>query len=248
MNGYGVFAKYYDKLTENVNYKGRADYVSTLLSTFGVKGGTVVDLACGTGSLTYELLEKGFDVIGVDASSEMLSVAQQKAFDKGIDQPMFLCQPLEELDLYGTANAAICMLDSVNHITELEGVKRFFKRLYNFLNPSGLFVFDVNTIYKHKNILGDNTFVQDYEDVYCVWQNSYNPKTDIVDITLDFFEENNGVYIRSNESFSERAYSINDINKQLNKSGFEVLAVYEDMMKLPVTETTQRAVFVAKKI
>jgi ubiquinone/menaquinone biosynthesis C-methylase UbiE len=248
MSGYGVFSRYYDRLTENVEYKERADYIRTLLSAFGVNGGTVIDLACGTGSILFELLELGFDVIGIDASPEMLSIAHQKAFEKDISPPLLLCQRMQELDLYGTSEAAVCILDSINHLTDPKDVQNTFKGLHFFLEPGGIFIFDVNTLYKHREVLGNNTFVQEYDDVFCVWQNSYDDSEKTVDINLDFFEERNGVYLRSSESFTERAYSLEDLKSWLSKAGFEVLAVYDDMSTKPICATSQRAVFVTKRI
>ncbi len=246
--GYGVFSQFYDRLTDNAEYRERAEYIRTLLSGFGVDGGTIIDLACGTCSLSFELMKLGYDIIGVDASSEMLSIAQRKAFEQGIEPPLLICQKLQELDLYGTSEAAVCTLDSINHITEPRDVKAVFKRLRYFLNPGGIFIFDVNTPYKHREVLGNNTFVLEDDDVYCVWQNSLDACDDIVEINLDFFENEDGVYHRSCESFSERAYQINDIKKWLKEAGFETLAVYDEMSKNPICEKTQRAVFAAKKI
>lgn len=250
MAGYGDFAYYYDMLTENVDYEKRCEYISNLLAGNGARKGILLDLACGTGTMSFLLCDKGYDVIGVDASEEMLSVAQEKKMENGKDV-MFLCQRMEELDLFGTINAAVCTLDSINHITDEETVKKVFSKVSLFMEDKGLFIFDVNTPYKHREILGDNTFIYDMDDVYCVWQNSTDKDTLLTEVSLDIFErdtdEEEDVYYRYSEEFSEKGYELSEIRKWLTEYKFEVLGVYEELTKNNVGENTQRAVFVARK-
>lgn len=246
MSSYSFFAKYYDELTQNVEYSRRADYFSALLLSCGFESGTVLDLACGTGSLTVELAKHGYDMIGVDASGDMLCRAQNKAFESGVS-PMFLCQRMQELDLYGTVDAAVCSLDSINHLTDEEDVRRTFERLRLFVAPGGVFIFDVNTVYKHKNVLGDNAFVYEYPDVFCVWQNSFNGQDNTVDIELDFFEKSGETYKRRSENFSERAYEIDFLKSLLDKTGFDTEFVFDDMSREPLKEDSQRAVIAARR-
>ena len=250
MAGYGDFAYYYDMLTENVDYKSRCEYICNLLAENGVGKGILLDLACGTGTMSMLLSDRGYDVIGVDASEDMLSVAQEKKTESGKDI-MFLCQRMEELDLFGTINGAVCTLDSINHITDEDTVKKVFSKVSLFMEDKGLFLFDVNTPYKHREILGDNTFIYDMDDVYCVWQNSTDKKTLLTEVSLDIFErdteEEDDVYYRYCEEFSERGYELSEIEKWLTEYKFEVLGVFEEMTKKPVGETTQRAVFLARK-
>lgn len=247
MKSYSVFAEYYDRLTNNVGYPARADYLAGLLAGFGVNSGLLLDLACGTGSLSVEFARRGFEVIGVDASPEMLSVAAEKnaAEQAGV---LFLCQKMQRLDLYGTIDAAICTLDSLNHLTRPQDVQAALSRVSLFLNPGGVFLFDVNTPYKHEHVLGENTFVYDLEDVYCVWQNEFNPQTFTTAISLDFFIKDGESYYRSGESFSERAYSRQEWHEWLNAAGFEILAEYCDMTNLAPDERTQRVLYAARKI
>lgn len=246
MSSYSFFAKYYDELTQNVEYSRRADYFSALLLSCGIESGTVLDLACGTGSLTVELAKRGYDMIGVDASGDMLCRAQNKAFESGVS-PMFLCQRMQELDLYGTVDAAVCSLDSINHLTDEKDVKRTFERLRLFVAPGGVFIFDVNTVYKHRNVLGDNAFVYEYPDVFCVWQNSFNGQDNTVDIALDFFENCGETYKRRSENFSERAYEIDFLKSLLDKAGFDTEFVFDDMSREPPKEDSQRAVIAARR-
>ena len=246
MSSYGVFAEFYDKLTQDVEYKKRAEYFCTLLSTNGVTGGTLLDLACGTGRLLYEMAALGFDTIGVDASAEMLCLAQSHP-KTGEARPLLLCQTMQALDLYDTVDAVVCCLDSINHLTTPQDVQAAFGRVSLFLNPGGVFVFDVNTIYKHRNILANNSFVLDLDELYCVWQNELDEKTDTVEITLDFFEEDGDAYYRSSESFCERAYALEDIRQWLEDTGLTVTGVFEELTQNAPQADTQRVVFTARK-
>lgn len=245
MMSYDVFSRFYDLLTDNVEYKKRADYFCRLLSMCGVNSGILLDLGCGTGGMSLEMIKRGFDVIGVDSSVGMLSVARDKAAESGA-QLLLLNQPMEEIDLYGTVDCAICVLDGINHLDGGEQVIRTFERVSLFMNPGGVFAFDVNTIYKHKNILADNAFVYESDGVFCVWQNSLNADNS-VDIDLDFFEEDGEAYYRSSESFTERAYDIEQIKEWLKEAGFEVAGVFNDMTEDAPGSNCERAVFLAKK-
>ena len=244
MSGYHIFSQFYDNLTFNVDYEKRAEYLQSVLSLWGHEAGLTLDLACGTGSMTLALKEKGWDIFGVDASQEMLSVAMDKAYDKELSV-LFLCQRMENLDLYGTIDTCISTLDSLNHITEKATLQAAFDKVALFMNPEGMFIFDVNTVYKHREILANNTFVYDTDEVYCVWQNSLK-ENNVINIDLDMFEKADGVYTRHTEHFKERAYEIGEIKEMLKKAGFETLAVYRDMTTEPIGEKDDRAIFVAR--
>ena len=185
MSNYTAFAEFYDQLTDNVDYKKRAEYFCKLLERHGHTMGLTLDLACGTGSLTIELAKRGVDVYGIDASPSMLTIAQEKAAEANTPI-LFLCQRMEELDLFGTIDTVVCTLDSINHLTEEKDILQAFQRVALFLDPNGYFVFDVNTPYKHRHVLENNTFLYDTENVYCVWQNTLDEETGIVEINLDF--------------------------------------------------------------
>lgn len=243
---YDDFSRFYDLLTDNVEYEKRADYFCRLLSMCGITEGILLDLGCGTGSMSLAMADRGFDVIGVDSSVGMLNAAQQKMFERG-KQMLLLNQTMEELDLYGTVDCAVCVLDGINHLDGEEAVKSAFAKVSLFMNKGGAFAFDVNTLYKHKNVLADNAFVYEPDGVYCVWQNNFNEADGSVDITLDFFEEEDGVYYRSGESFTEKAYELSDIKLWLERSGFGVVGVYDDLTLEPVKTDSERAVFLAKK-
>ena len=244
MSGYHIFSQFYDNLTFNVDYKKRADYIQSVLSLYGHPWGLTLDLACGTGSLTLELKRRGVDIFGIDGSYDMLSIAMDKAYDEELEL-LFLCQQMENLDLYGTIDTCICTLDSLNHITDKARLQLVFDKVALFMNPDGTFLFDVNTVFKHKNILANNTFVYDTEDVYCVWQNSLK-ENNIVNIDLDLFEREGEAYRRFSEHFKERAYEIDELKEMLEKSGFKIVGVYNDMTTDPLSDDADRAVFVTR--
>lgn len=244
MPSYVSFAQFYDGLMEDANYKERCNYILELAKRHNHEMGLTLDLACGTGSLTRELCRKGIDVYGIDASAEMLCEAMQKSAEEGLDI-LYLKQKMQNLDLYGTINTCVCTLDSINHMTRVEDVRKAFDRVGLFMDNDGLFIFDVNTVYKHRKVLADNTFVLENDKVYCVWQNTLEDN-DIVNITLDFFEEEDGVYYRSGENFCERAYSDEILRNLLAEAGFEVEAVYGDMSFKKPADDEQRTIYVAR--
>ncbi len=243
---YDNFSGFYDLLTDNVEYEKRADYFCRLLSMCGINEGILLDLGCGTGSMSLAMAERGFDVIGVDSSVGMLNAARQKAYENNAEI-LLLNQNMEEIDLYGTVDCAICVLDGINHLEGEKDVRSTFDKVSLFMNKGGVFAFDVNTIYKHKNILADNVFVYEPENLFCVWQNNYNSADNSVDISLDFFEEEDGAYYRSYEAFTEQAYELDKIKFWLEDAGFEVVGIYDDMTTDNVKPDSERAVFLAKK-
>lgn len=246
MKSYGVFAKYYDILMSDVDYKGRALYIREIFKRHGIASNIILDLACGTGKISFELAKAGFEVIGVDVSPDMLSQAMSKLGSKA-DNPVFICQDMQTLDLYGTVGAVVCTLDCINHLTSPVSVKKAFERVSLFLESGGLFVFDLNSPYKIAEILGNNSFVYDYGDIYCVWQNGYNPKSKLCNFDLTFFELDGDRYIRSDENFAERAYTTTQVEKYLKSAGLELEAVYDDMtFETPQTKS-ERIIYVARK-
>ncbi|MBE6771772.1 MAG: class I SAM-dependent methyltransferase [Ruminococcaceae bacterium] len=246
MMSYDNFSRFYDRLTDNVEYEKRADYFCRLLSMCGVNSGILLDLGCGTGSMSVKMAERGFDVIGIDSSIGMLNAAQQKMFESGKNL-LLLNQSMQDIDLYGTVDCAICVLDGINHLNSADEVRQTFKKVSLFMNKGGAFAFDVNTIYKHKNVLADNAFIYEFDDLFCSWQNNYNSSDNSVDISLDFFEEEDGVYYRSGEGFTEQAYELSDISTWLEDAGFEVVGIFDDLTTDNVKPDSQRAVFLTKK-
>ena len=245
---YGVFSEFYDALTANVSYDTVSQVLSSLLTRYGKSRGLLLDLACGTGSVSVRLAQKGYEVIGVDLSPEMLSEAQNKAYSAG-QNILFLCQDMTALDLYGTVDAAVCTLDGLCHLPNEESVFAALQKVSLFMNPGGVFLFDVNSVYKHRAVLGNNTFVYDTDDVYCVWQNTLLPDGVTVQMDLDFFEpvSDKGDYVRQSERFTERAYPRETLEAMLKKAGFTVLDVFDGYSGKPAHDTSERLLFAVRK-
>lgn len=203
MSGYHVynhFAKYYDELTDDVPYERWADYFHTLFAQYQVSPQLVLDLACGTGNMTCALAKRGYDMIGIDASPDMLSIAREKDPEGKI---LFLAQGMTDFELYGTVGAIVCCLDSINYLDSEAALRRCFELAQLYLDPDGLFIFDINTPYKLAQILGDHTYVIENEHVYLVWQNEYDRQKHACTMDLDFF-----TYLSSSQ---ERALQIEKI-------------------------------------
>lgn len=245
--GYMDFAAVYDALTENVPYDEIAEYYNNIISELRQKpaqGALLLDMGCGTGNLTVRMAKLGYDVIGADASEDMLSAAFQKNPDI-----RWICQSMTETELYGTADIALSTLDSINHLSSPEDMQRCFERLSQNLECGGLFLFDVNTIYKHREILADNTFVYDLDGVYCAWNCTYCPEDNGVDIELDIFTENpDGSYERSGDEFREIAVSEEHMREMLERAGFRVERVYEYLTMNKPSEKSEKLLFAARRV
>ena len=247
MSGYGNFAAFYDALTRNVEYEKRAEHYLQLMERFGCTPSLLLDLACGTGSMSLCFARRGLEVIGVDGSVEMLSVARQKAAAENRDI-LFLHQQMERLDLYGTVQAAVCALDSINHVTTPTRVRRVFQRVSLFLEPGGIFAFDANTLWKHSQVLANHTFVYEEDEVYCVWQNEWIPGENLTQIHLDFFQKEDGAYWRTEEDFCERAYAPAELQLWLKNAGLEPLGCFGEFSMDPPEPQAERTIFLARKV
>ncbi len=248
MSGYGGgFAYFYDRLTENVPYEEMAARIAELTERFGGKrDGILLDLACGTGSLSERLAGLGFDVIGVDGSEEMLNIALDKKFDSGLPI-QYLRQDMRALDMFGTIDVTVCALDSINHLADKAEVREVFEKVSLFCDPGGLFIFDVNTLRKHRDVLADNAFIYSFEDFYCGWQNEYDKADSSVHIWLDIFESNDGAYRRYSEDFREIYLSHEEITELITQAGMTVLAVYDGYTDRPPDDMSERTVYVCRK-
>ncbi len=247
MSSYNVFSLFYDYFTKDVKYHDRAEYVLKLFEKFDRKPTLLLDLACGTGNFSVEFAKNGIDVIGVDISEDMLNIAQEKNTD--LDKPvMYICQPAEELELYGTVDGAVCMLDSLNHITDYKRFKRAIANVALFLEPERLFIFDLNTPYKHKNVLSNNGFRMKHRNIKCFWSNTYNEAENTVTVHLDFTERTglfkNEVY---SEEFKERAYTEAEIIEAVTECGLELLAVYGENTFSEPKENSERNIYIARR-
>ncbi len=241
MASYNIFAEFYDDLTQNVEYEKIAKYVSSFFKKYYPCGKTVLDLACGTGTLSKILNEEGYNIIGIDLSDDMLCIASSK----GVDNASFIKGDISSFALPQKVDYCVCSLDSINHLESIEQVGECFNCVYNSLNDGGIFVFDVNTVYKHKNVLNDNTFVFDEKDFFLSWDNEYLGEN-TVRILLDFFVFNGVNYDRFSEEFCEKAYEISELENKLNK--FKILGVYDELTLSEPKNDSERIYFVCKKV
>ena len=243
------FAKIYDKFTDESDAQLRVDYLKAALRRFGVGSGIVLDLACGTGRMSEALIKSGYDVISTDIAPEMLSEAVQRLRPYGA-RALVLQQDMRELDLFGTINACICCMDSINHLLTENDVQCVFDRVSLFTEPGGVFIFDVNTVYKHRCVLANNTFVYEDETDFLVWQNEYDPQNNTVMMLLDIFSAaDNGedTYTRQSDEIRERAYELSCIKKMLQSAGFSEIYCFGDLSFSEPPENAERVYFAAVK-
>ena len=243
MNSYETLSEYYDRFTDDVGYEEWADFFERLFEKEGVKPELVLDLACGTGSLTRILAQRGYDMIGADASPEMLMQALQNTLDCE-PRPLLLNQRMEELDLYGAVDACLCCLDSVNYVTEPEDLQTAFERVHTFLNPDGLFVFDINTPEKFARIDGES-YVREDDGVFCVWQAAV--EDGLCAYQFDIFEQEDDVWHRAQETHEERIYEPAQLTAMLEQAGFTEIKTYGDQSFAPVQGGEDRIYFTARK-
>lgn len=244
---YTSFAAFYDSLQSDVMYEQRAGYIAELFKKYDRLPTQLLDVACGTGGFSLQFAKMGMAVTAADPSPEMLLVAQKKASATDLDI-MLVCQSARDTKLPYAVDGAVCCLDSINHIIDKRELKASFRAVAAAVKDGGLFIFDVNTPFKHRNILSGNTFVIENDDVYCVWQNSDCEKNGIVGICLDFFgKDADGKYIRTTEEFAERAYTDEEIRDMLEPAGLEVVAVLGDMSFKAPKACDERVIYVTKK-
>lgn len=242
MVSYGDFAYIYDDLIGQ-DYSKWADYMEEIFKRYNAKPELIADLACGTGGLTTELAKRGYDMIGIDLSQDMLSVAMEKSEGLNIQ---YLCQNMTDFELYGTVDAIICTLDAVNYLTSPKQLLKTFRWVKNYLNPDGLFIFDINTEYKLKTVLGNNKFIYDNDDIFYTWENSYSPKSKISTQCLTFFVGEDDVYSRVDEVHRQRAYSTKEIEKALAGSGLTLMDKFKVLTFDKPSSKCEKTLFVAK--
>ena len=245
MGAYEALAVSYDRLTNDVDYEATVDFYYEILAREGLKPRTAVDLACGTGSVTAILARKGLLVTGVDMSEEMLTVAQQKAAELDL-QPRFICQSLQALYLPRGVDLAVCALDSLDYITDPADCKEAIRRVWKALNPGGIFIFDVNTPEKLRAMDGQ-VFLDEDDDVYCVWRGEFDEQTNICSYGMDLFQRQGSVWQRSFEEHREYAYSADQLVGYLKAAGFTHIRVYADRKFEAPAEEEQRIYIKARK-
>ena len=245
MDAYKNLAASYDRLTNDVDYAATVDFYEQILAREGLKPRTCVDLACGTGTVTAILAERGYRVTGVDMSEDMLTVAAMKTMDME-NRPMFSCQRLEALRLPRAVDMAVCALDSLDYITDPAACEGAIRRAYKALNPGGIFIFDVNTPEKLRAMDGQ-VFLDEDDDVFCVWRGEFDEETNICSYGMDLFQREGKIWHRSFEEHREYAYSRAQLTAYLKAAGFTHIEVYADRLFEEPREGEQRIYFKARK-
>lgn len=244
---YNALAGCYDDMTKDVNYPAWADFLEKLFLRCNHPIHTVLDLACGTGTMSLLLAERGYELIGVDFSPEMLAVAAEKSLQSSGIRPMFLCQAMDQLDLYGTIDACVCLLDSINHIIHPTELKRALQRVELFLEPGGLFAFDIHTP-KHLKQLDGGVFLDETEDAYCIWRTDYSSRRQICTYAMDvFLQKNDGLWQREREIHEEYAYTPEELTQYLQEAGFIDIRQYGCLKLRRPSKGEDRIFFTARK-
>ena len=266
MEAYTGFAQVYDMFMDNVPYVQWSEYLISLLKSYGVEEGLVLDLGCGTGKMTRLLSDAGYDMIGVDSSEEMLEIAteaeQEEAEQEETEhedgggasmervrpQILYLCQDMREFELYGTVAAVVSVCDSMNYILEEEELLAVFKLVNNYLDPGGVFIFDLNTLYKYRELLGERTICENREDASFIWENFYDEEDQIneYDLTL-FVQEESGLYQKLEETHYQRGYELLTIRRLLEAAGMEYVTAYDAFTREEPREDSERVYVIARE-
>ena len=244
---YESFAGVYDLFMDNIDYPAWCTYLTGILKDYGIEDGLIAELGCGTGSMTELLAAEGYDMIGIDNSPDMLEVAQEKRVESGLDI-LYLMQDMREFELYGTVKAVVCVCDSMNYLLEEEDLAEVFSLVHNYLDQDGIFIFDMNTLYKYRDLIGDATICENREHESFIWENCFDEESSINEYALTLFvEQENGLYARYEEFHYQRAYELKKVEELIRVSGLELLAVCGEGTKEPPKADCERAYFVAKR-
>ena len=247
MDAYTSFARVYDTFMDYIPYEEWAVYLTGLFNEYGVNDGLVLDLGCGTGNMTELLAKEGYDMIGVDNAEEMLEIAMEKREKSGHDI-LYLLQDMREFELYGTVRAVVSVCDSVNYIDEEEDLTEVFRLVNNYLDPGGVFIFDFNTLYKYREILGDRTIAENREDCSFIWDNYYYEEERINEYELSIFiREKENLFRRYEETHFQRGYTLDEMIRMIKDSGLEFVTAYDAFTREAPKEDSERIYVIARE-
>lgn len=245
MEAYTDFAKLYDRFMEATPYDDWCETIVENFKEYGIENGLVLDLGAGTGEMTRRLKDKGFDMIGVDNSEEMLMVAREK--DNYSNDILYLCQDMQEFELYGTVRAVVSVCDCVNYLLDETDVIKTFRLVNNYLDPKGIFMFDFNTKYKYREVIGESTIAESDEDASFIWDNFYDEESDINEYDITFFvrEENSELFRRFEETHYQRGYTLTEMKRYIKESGLKFVKAFDAETKGEPTDESERIVILA---
>lgn len=247
MESYTSFARVYDTFMDNIPYKEWFQYITELLKAENVENGLVLDLGCGTGSLTQLMANAGFDMIGIDNSEEMLEIALEKKIQSKLNV-LYLLQDMREFELYGTVRAVISICDSINYLMDESELLEVFKLVNNYLDPNGIFIFDLNTRYKYEEILGENVIAENRQDCSFIWENYYDVDECVneYDLTL-FIKEENELYRKYQEIHYQKAYDLETVKRLIQEAGMEFIQAYDAFTTNPPKKDSERIYILARE-
>lgn len=243
---YSGFARVYDLFMDNTPYDEWGSFLRQVLSQEGIESGLLLDLGCGTGKLTEYLAKSGYDMIGIDSSTEMLEIAMERK-EESNSEILYLLQDMCEFELYGTVRAVISTCDCVNYILEESDLAEVFRLVNNYLDPSGVFIFDFNTQYKYEKILGDSTIAENREEGSFIWENYYYDEEQVNEYKLTLFIKEDEVFRKYEEMHYQKAYTLEKIKELLTQAGLSFVTAYDDYTHQPVTKESERICVVARE-
>lgn len=245
MDAYTGFAEVYDLFMEDVPYEEWCEIITGILQEHGIMDGLVLDLGCGTGTLTRLLAAQDYDMIGVDGSEEMLMEAREKT---ALQEILYLCQDMREFELYGTVRAIVSTCDTMNYLLTPEDFIRTVRLVNNYLDPNGIFIFDLNTLYKFRELMGNATIAENAEDASFIWENYFDEETgrNEYDLTL-FVRRENGMFERQTELHEEQGYSHEEVCGFLKAGGMELVRVFDAQTGRAPTATSEKVFYIAKE-
>ena len=245
MDAYTGFAEVYDLFMDDIPYAEWCGYLAGLLEEYGIQDGLVADLGCGTGKLTRLLAGRGYDMIGIDLSGEMLEIAREKS---GPEEILYLMQDMREFELYGTVRAIVSICDSMNYLMGREELVRVLGLANNYLDPGGIFIFDLNTPYKYETVLGEQTIAENREAGSFIWENYYDPEERVnqYDLTL-FVRQEDGLYRKFEETHFQYAFGLEEVKQAVREAGMELVAMYDAFTREPVREDSERVYVIVRE-
>ena len=247
MEAYTDFANVYDTFMDETPYEEWCEFLVQILEEYEVPKGLVLDLGCGTGTLTEMLSKEGYDMIGVDNSEQMLAIAMEKRETSG-ENILYLLQDMREFELYGTVGAVISVCDSLNYLLEEDDLVQTFRLVNNYLDPKGIFIFDFNTVYKYREVIGDTTIAENREECSFIWENYYHEEEEINEYDLTIFvREEDELFRKFEENHYQRGYRLKQMEKALKKAGMEFVKAMDADTHGEVTKNSERIYCIARE-